>query len=161
MSAARGGGGAPPRSRKSSAFFVAAGILCSRLAGLVRLRVFSHYFGLESDAADAFNAAFRIPNFLQNLFGEGALSASFIPVYAALVARGERREADRVAGAVAALLALVVALLVLAGVLATPALIAVIAPGFTGEKRDLTTRSCACSFPARGCSCCRRGASVS
>ena len=76
--------------------------------GLVRQRVFAHYFGLESDAADAFSAAFRIPNFLQNLFGEGALSASFIPVYAALVARGERREADRVAGAVASLLALVV-----------------------------------------------------
>ena len=70
--------------------FVAIGIFCSRLAGLVRLRVFAHYFGLQSDAADAFNAAFRIPNFLQNLFGEGALSASFIPVYAALVARGER-----------------------------------------------------------------------
>ena len=49
------------------------------------MRVFAHYFGLRSDAADAFNAAFRIPNFLQNLFGEGALSASFIPVYAALV----------------------------------------------------------------------------
>jgi putative peptidoglycan lipid II flippase len=133
-----------------SAFFVAAGILCSRLAGLVRLRVFSHYFGLESDAADAFNAAFRIPNFLQNLFGEGALSASFIPVYAALVARGERREADRVAGAVAALLALVVALLVLAGVLATPALIAVIAPGFTGEKRDLTIQIVRVLFPGAG-----------
>ena len=53
---------------------------------------------------DAFNAAFRIPNFLQNLFGEGALSASFIPVYAALLARGERRLADRVAAAVAGLL---------------------------------------------------------
>ena len=83
------------------------------LAGLVRLQVFAHYFGLESDAADAFNAAFRIPNFLQNLFGEGALSASFIPVYASLVARGERKDADRVAGAVGALLALVVAILVL------------------------------------------------
>ena len=52
------------------AVFVAAGILLSRLAGLIRLRVFAHYFGLQSDAADAFNAAFRIPNFLQNL-GEG------------------------------------------------------------------------------------------
>src|SRR5215470_6499835 len=113
---------------------VALGILCSRLAGLVRLRVFAYYFGLQSDAADAFNAAFRIPNFLQNLFGEGALSASFNPVYAALVARGDRREADRVAGAVAAMLALIVAILVLAGVLATPLLIAAIAPGFTGEK---------------------------
>src|SRR5437870_10890898 len=105
---------------RPAAVLVAAGMLCSRLAGLVRTRVFSHYFGLQSDSADAFNAAFRIPNFLQNLFGEGALSASFIPVYAALVARGERREADRVAGAVASLLALVVSALVLVGVVATP-----------------------------------------
>jgi putative peptidoglycan lipid II flippase len=77
---------------------VAIGILCSRLTGLVRQRVFAHYFGLQSDSADAFTAAFRIPNLLQNLFGEGALSASFIPVYAALLARGERKEATRVAG---------------------------------------------------------------
>jgi putative peptidoglycan lipid II flippase len=129
---------------------VAAGILCSRLAGLVRLRVFAHYFGLQSDAADAFNAAFRIPNFLQNLFGEGALSASFIPVYAALVARGERRDADRVAGAVASLLALVVAALVLAGVFATPVLITVIAPGFTGVKREWTIEIVRVLFPGAG-----------
>src|SRR2546421_6436238 len=105
---------------RRAALLVAFGTLLSRLTGLVRNRVFAYYFGLESDAADAFNAAFRIPNFLQNLFGEGALSASFIPVYASLVARGERREADRVAGAVAALLALVVAVIVLAGGFATP-----------------------------------------
>src|SRR4249920_2834187 len=129
---------------------VAAGILLSRLAGLVRLRVFAHYFGLESDAADAFNAAFRIPNFLQNLFGEGALSASFIPVYAGLVSRGERREADRVAGAIGALLALVVSLLVVAGVFATPWLIAAIAPGFSGEKRDLTITIVRILFPGMG-----------
>lgn len=134
----------------SKAFFVAAGILCSRLAGLVRLRVFAYYFGLQSDAADAFNAAFRIPNFLQNLFGEGAMSASFIPVYAALVARGERRDADRVAGAVASLLALVVAVLVLVGVFATPALIAAIAPGFTGDKRRLTIDLVRILFPGAG-----------
>jgi len=83
----------PRRSaeRQGGAALVAAGILLSRITGLVRQRVFSHYFGLRNDAADAFTAAFRIPNVLQNLFGEGALSASFIPVYAALVARGERR----------------------------------------------------------------------
>src|SRR6266568_3279297 len=132
------------------AFLVAVGILLSRLTGLVRQRVFSHYFGLESDAADAFTAAFRIPNFLQNLFGEGALSASFIPVYASLVARGERREADRVAGAVASLLALVVSALVLVGVLATPVLIDLIAPGFTGEKRALTTQLVRILFPGAG-----------
>ena len=85
----------PSRYTSGSAVFVAAGILCSRLAGLVRLRVFAHYFGLQSDSADAFNAAFRIPNFLQNLFGEGALSASFIPVYASLVARGSPSVCDQ------------------------------------------------------------------
>src|SRR5437660_9942251 len=113
-----------------SAAFVAAGILLSRLAGLVRQRFFARYFGLQSDSADAFTAAFRIPNFLQNLFGEGALSASFIPVYAALLARGDRQEATRVAGAVAALLALVTAVFVLLGVSFTPLLIALVAPGF-------------------------------
>src|SRR5712691_3348183 len=138
-----------PRTSRS-AFFVAIGIPCSRLAGLVRLRVFAYYFGLQSDAADAFNAAFRIPNFLQNLFGEGALSASFIPVYAALVSRGERRDADRVAGAVASLLALLVAVLVLAGVLATPILIAAIAPGFVGAKRELTIAIVRILFPGAG-----------
>src|SRR5205823_1261560 len=81
------------------ALLVAAGILLSRIVGLVRQRVFAHYFGI-SEAADAFSAAFRIPNFLQNLFGEGALSASFIPVYAALLARDEKEEAQRLASAI-------------------------------------------------------------
>ena len=129
---------------------MAAGILCSRLAGLVRQRVIAHYFGLTTDAADAWAAGFRIPNFLQNLFGEGALSASFIPVYAALLARGERREADRVAGGIGALLALVVSGIVLIGVFATPWLIGAIAPGFTGAKRQLTVTVVRILFPGAG-----------
>jgi putative peptidoglycan lipid II flippase len=132
------------------AVFVAAGILLSRLAGLVRLRVFAHYFGLQSDAADAFNAAFRIPNFLQNLFGEGALSASFIPVYASLLRRGRQAEADQVAGAIGAILALVVAVLVLAGLVTTPLLIGALAPGFVGEKRELTIHIVRILFPGTG-----------
>ncbi|HEU4699783.1 MAG TPA: murein biosynthesis integral membrane protein MurJ [Gemmatimonadales bacterium] len=128
---------------------VAAGILLSRLVGLVRQAVFNRYFGL-SDAADAFTSAFRIPNLLQNLFGEGALSASFIPVYAGLMARGEREEANRVAGAVAALLALGVTLLVLVGVVATPALIDLITPGFMGAKRELTITLVRILFPGAG-----------
>jgi len=129
---------------------VAAGILLSRTAGLIRVSVFAHYFGQRSDAADAFNAAFRIPNLLQNLFGEGALSASFIPVYAGLLARGEQEEADRVARGVFVLLSLVCATLVLAGVLLAPWLIGVIAPGFTGPKRDLTTTLVRILFPGAG-----------
>jgi putative peptidoglycan lipid II flippase len=132
------------------ALFVAAGIFLSRIAGLVRQRVLAHYLGGTSDAADAFLAAIRIPNFLQNLFGEGVLSASFIPVYAKLLARGDQDEADRVAGAVAALLALVTSVLVLGGVLAAPYLIDVIAPGFEGEKRELTVRLVRILFPGAG-----------
>jgi putative peptidoglycan lipid II flippase len=140
----------PPRRTGRSAALVAIGILCSRLTGLIRQRVFAHYFGLQSDSADAFMAAFRIPNFLQNLFGEGALSASFIPVYAALLARGDRDEATRVAGAVGALLGIVTSVLVLLGVVLTPALIAVIAPGFSGDKRELTISLVRVLFPGAG-----------
>jgi putative peptidoglycan lipid II flippase len=146
---------AAQRERKSSAgtgkhaILVGAGILLSRLVGLVRQRVFAHYFG-TSDAADAFNAAFRIPNFLQNVFGEGALSASFIPVYARLLAQEDRKEATRVASAVLSVLALVTAIIVLAGVLTTPYLLSLIAPGFTGEKRELTIRLIKIFFPGAG-----------
>jgi len=128
---------------------VAAGILLSRILGLVRNRVFAHFLG-TSDAADAFNAAFRIPNFLQNLFGEGVLSASFIPVYARLLGRDDRHEASRVAGAVFSLLALASSALVLLGILTTPALIAVIAPGFSGPKREITITLVRVLFPGAG-----------
>ena len=80
------------------------GSCSAALSGWCAQRIFGHYFG-HSDAADAFAAAFRIPNFLQNLFGEGVLSASFIPVYARLLAEGDEEEAGRVAGAVGGVLA--------------------------------------------------------
>jgi|SRR5579872_609323 len=144
--------GSPGTSRHSigrSAFLVAAGIFLTRISGLVRDRVFAHFFGISA-TADAFRAALRIPNFLQNLFGEGALSASFIPVYARLVAEGEEEESGRVAGAVFSLLALVTAVLVLGGVLATPYLIDAIAPGFKGETRRLTIQLVRIFFPGVG-----------
>src|ERR671932_1411007 len=105
--AAKRAEGRRAHSTGRGAFLVGAGILLSRVVGVVRQRVFAYFLG-NSDAMDAFNAAFRIPNFLQNVFGEGALSASFIPVYAKLLAGREqdKEEADRVAWAVFTLLAL-------------------------------------------------------
>ena len=82
---------------------VAAGILLSRIAGLVRERVIAAYFGAELHA-DVFGAGLRLPNVLQNLLGEGTLSASFIPVYRELLGQGRTKEAGRVAGAMFALL---------------------------------------------------------
>jgi len=132
------------------AFLVAAGIFLSRIAGLVRERAIAYFLGNESIQADAFRAALRIPNILQNLFGEGVLSASFIPVYARLVAQEEEDESGRVAGAILSLLALAVAVLVLAGVLATPWIIDLIVPGFKGDKRELTIRLVRIVFPGVG-----------
>ena len=128
----------PEKKRgRAAALAVAAGILLSRIAGLVRERVFAHYLG-NSDAAGAFKAALRIPNLLQNLFGEGVLSASFIPVYARLLAEGKEDEAGRVAAVVASLLSLLVALLVVGGTAGSRFIIDVVAPGFHGEVRELT-----------------------
>lgn len=137
------------RRSPAAALLVAMGILLTRLFGLVRSRVTATYLG-TSDAADVFTAATRIPNFLQNLFGEGVLSASFIPVYARLLAEGRREESDRVAGSVFGLLAATVALLVAVGVLATPLVVDTVASGFDGEKRELTIRLVRILFPGTG-----------
>lgn len=138
-----------PRPRGGFAVLVAAGILLSRVSGLVRQKIFAHYLG-NSDAAGVFSAAYRIPNFLQNLFGEGVLSASFIPVYARLLAEGDEETAGRVAGMVASLLVLTVSVLVLLGILLTPWLLIVIAPGFKGEVRQLTITVVRILFPGIG-----------
>ncbi len=74
---------------------------------MIRESVFAHYLG-NSAAADAFKAGFRIPNILQNLLGEGVLSASFIPVYSRLLGEGEEEMADLLAWGVGAMLALIV-----------------------------------------------------
>src|SRR5882757_4045784 len=139
----------PAASAGKFAFLVGAGILISRLVGLIRQRIFAHYFG-SSGAGDAFSAAFRIPNFLQNVFGEGALSASLIPVYAGLLAKGDEKEANRLAGAILTLLALLTSVLVLLGIIFTPYLIGFIAPGFEGEKRELTIQLVRILFPGAG-----------
>jgi putative peptidoglycan lipid II flippase len=126
---------------------VAAGILASRLSGLARATIFSFFFGLQSDAADAFNAALRIPNLLQNLFGEGALSGSFIPIHSGLRAQGRDAEAAQTARTVFALLMLLMSVLVLLGELAAPLLTRTIAGGFSGEKRELTILLVRILFP--------------
>ncbi len=145
---------APPTQRPSdsigrSAVLVAAGIFLSRISGLVREHFISRYLGV-SYASDAFRAALKIPNFLQNLFGEGALSASFIPVYAKLVSQGDEAESGRVAGAVFSLLAFLVSVVVLLGVLATPLIVFLVAPFFKGETRVLTIEIVRILFPGVG-----------
>ncbi len=140
---------APKRPAGGAAPLVAAGILTSRIAGLVRERIIAHYFG-TSLHADVFKAALRAPNILQNLLGEGALSASFIPIYSELLERGRREEAGRVAGAVFALLFAVVGALTLIGVLLAPLFVTIFTPGFEGLARELTIQCVRIIFPMTG-----------
>jgi putative peptidoglycan lipid II flippase len=129
---------------------VAIGILGSRLTGLLRERIIGHYFGLDSIVADSFRQAIRIPNLLNNLFGEGVLSASFVTVYSKLRALKEDDQADDLAAAVFSLLALVCAVLVALGIAAAPVLVYLIAPGFKEEGRLLTIRLVRILFPCTG-----------
>jgi len=128
---------------------VALGILLSRFSGLLRDAVFSRYFGLTLQA-DAFRAALRMPNVVQNLLGEGTLSASFIPVYSELQHQGRKEEAGRVAGAIFAVLLALGGLLSLIGVLAAPLLVSIFLGGFDAERRALTITATRIIFPMTG-----------
>ncbi len=114
----------PSRRRfGGSATLVAAGIFLSRIAGVARTVVLGVVLGGNSAVTDAFGFAMRVPNLLQNLLGEGSLSASFIPVYARMVEEGDEKEASALAGTVLSILALATAVVVLAAVLAARPLV--------------------------------------
>ena len=116
---------------------VAAGVLLSRISGLIRESLLRSLLGL-TPAADAFAAALRIPNLLQNLLGEGSLSSSFIPVYSKLISEGKEKEAGKVAGSIAGLLIAVTSGLTLLAIFFAEPIAKILAPGFTSEKLDLT-----------------------
>jgi putative peptidoglycan lipid II flippase len=124
-------------SRRRGSVLVGAGIFLSRASGLVRERVVGHFFG-TGHAADAFSAAYRIPNVLQSLLGEGVLSASIVPMYSRLLADGREQDAGRVAGALAGLLAAVVGATVVLVVVFARSVVTVLAPGLAPETFDLT-----------------------
>jgi putative peptidoglycan lipid II flippase len=133
----------------SSAHLVAAGILLSRISGLLRDIVFANFLG-TSQYASAFRGALRMPNVLQNLLGEGTLSASFIPVYSRLLEAGDEEAAGRLAGAIFALLLGIAGGLSLFGVIMAPVLVRIFLPGFEGEIREVTIMCTRIIFPMTG-----------
>ena len=111
---------------------VASGILVSRVLGLVRERAIGHFFG-AGPLADAWKAALRIPNVIQNLLGEGSLSASFVPVYVRLLEEGRERDAGKVAGAVLGILVAAAGAFALLGSAAAPWVVKALLPGFADD----------------------------
>jgi putative peptidoglycan lipid II flippase len=136
-------------ARGSSA--VSAGILLSRVSGLVREKVLAYFLGTGL-AAEAFRAALRIPNLLQNLLGDGVLSGAFVPTYARMVRDGRSEDAGRLAGAVASLLVVLTGGLVAFGVVLAEPLTRVLTPGFPAGsvKAELTITLVRILFPSLG-----------
>ena len=126
----------PPAKRDGQSggtLAVAAGIFCSRLAGLLRTSALGAFFGVGPHA-DVFSAALRLPNLLQNLLGEQTLSAAFIPVYSRLLAAGKREEAGRLAGAVFSLLVAVAGGAAALGVIFARPIVGLLAAGFLRDR---------------------------
>jgi putative peptidoglycan lipid II flippase len=137
------------RSSTAASAMIAVGILLSRVAGLVRTRVVAMFFG-TSEFADVFAAGMRMPNLLQNLLGEGVLSASFIPVYSELLHQGRKKEAGQVAGAIFALLFAAAGVLALVGIVLAPLIVTVFMPGLDSQRYDLTVSVTRIVFPMAG-----------
>ncbi len=120
------------RSGLGGAARVGAGILSSRVFGLVREATVAFFFGVGPHA-DVLRSAFRAPNLIQNLLGEQTLSAAFIPIYSRFLGQGRRAEAGRFAGAVFGLLLAVACAVALTGVLLARPLVAALTPGYLGD----------------------------
>ena len=132
-----------------SAFIVGAGILISRVFGLVRQLAYAHFFGATSES-DAFNAALKIPNALRNLLGEGTLAAAFVPAYSRLLEEGDEQQSRAMANAVLGLLLAVVAGLTILGIALAPHLTTFAAPGLAPDTHALATRLTRVMFPMSG-----------
>ena len=111
------------------ALLVGAGVTLSRLSGLIRELVLAGLLGTRI-AADAFKAALQIPGLLQNILGEGTLSASFVPVYSQLVDEEDLDEsnASAVAGVILSVLALLTGIVVFVGIIAARQITKVLLP---------------------------------
>ena len=134
------------RLNTKAAGIIGLAVMCSRVLGLVREQIFAALFG-GGMAMDAFTAAFRIPNLLRDLFAEGALSMAFVTTFSKTIARGGDEGAWRLANKVATMTALVLGVLCVVGMVFSPELVALLAPGFDPEKAALTAHLTRIMFP--------------
>jgi len=120
----------------------------SRITGMIRDMALAQVVG-SSEVADAFFVAFRIPNFLRRIFGEGAFSAAFVPVYSKIEVAGDEGKRKAFLALMAGRFGMILLAITLIGVVAAPFLVMVIAPGFLGEseKYELTVSALRLTFP--------------
>jgi putative peptidoglycan lipid II flippase len=115
----------------SSATFI------SRILGYGRDMLLAFYFG-ATGLSDTFFVAFRIPNLLRELFAEGSMASAVIPVLTEYQAR-EPQEAKRLVRVTFTFILVAVGAICAAGILFTPAIVTVIAPGFLGNPEKFSS----------------------
>ncbi|MDR2153420.1 MAG: lipid II flippase MurJ, partial [Burkholderiaceae bacterium] len=124
--------------------------LASRVTGLARDLLMASVFGV-SGLTDAFNVAFRIPNLLRRLFGEGAFSQAFVPVLATHKARDGEAATRRLIDAVGTALVWALALTCVAGVTGAPVLVWALASGLDAGSFDAAVLMTRWMFPYIAC----------
>ncbi|MEE4111230.1 MAG: murein biosynthesis integral membrane protein MurJ, partial [Desulfobacteraceae bacterium] len=136
------------RNVTRAAGVVGAATLLSRVFGYLRDMVLASFFGAGM-TADAFIAAFRIPNLLRRLFGEGSLSIAFVPVFTETLLKGGREDGFRLAVSALKLLLVCLSVVSIIGMVAAPTIIQAVAPGFSDlpEKINLTVTLTRVMFP--------------
>ena len=125
---------------------VGAATLLSRILGFIRDGVIAWFFG-AGFSSDAFIAAFRIPNLLRRLFAEGSLSSAFIPVFTQYIVRRGQPEAFHLARSAFRLLGVFLILVSIGGILLSPWIVKLMAPGFVADKYSLTVTLTRLMFP--------------
>lgn len=121
-------------------------IMLSRVLGLVRDQVMAYFFG-NNYLNDAFNIAYNIPNLLRRLFGEGALSAAFVPIYNDIGIKEGRGKQVSFALNVLSLLTLFLAALTFLGIVFAPLIVKALYPGLPDNTTFFAIRLSRIIFP--------------
>ncbi|MFA5090573.1 MAG: murein biosynthesis integral membrane protein MurJ [Candidatus Omnitrophota bacterium] len=125
------------KSVVKSAGIIGIATLCSRILGLLRDIVIARIFGVYI-YAQAFVVAFKIPNLLRDLVGEGATNAAFVPVFSEYRIRHNQEEFWELANVVLNLLLVILSVLVILGVIFSPLIVRLVAPGFMADPEKLS-----------------------
>lgn len=126
------------KSIVQSASLIGFATFCSRLLGFLRDVVIARLFGVYV-YAQAFVIAFRIPNLLRDLVGEGAANAAFVPVFSEYTVRHTQKEFWELANVVLNLLLVILTGITILGIIFSPLIVRLIAPGFISDPHKLET----------------------
>src|SRR5579871_2060248 len=131
-----------------SASIVSASVFLSRITGLIREIAMARFFG-AGQVYDAFLLGFRIPNLTRDLFAEGALSSAFVPIFTKYLSTKGKPEAAELSNLVATALLFVVGVLCILGMIFSPVLVTLLAPGFADVpgKFELAVKLTRIMFP--------------